>query len=84
MRIVIAALAAAAIAGLAFSADAATPNKKKHKSVANKEGQAEARARDRTRAELGYDSVPDHYPVGTRAWWNAMEREGRGGFVNSP
>lgn len=84
MRIVIAALAAAAIAGLAFSADAATSSKKKQRSVANKERQAEVRTRDRTRAELGYDSVPDHYPVGTREWWNAMEREGRGGFINSP
>jgi hypothetical protein len=69
MRIVIAALVAAAIAGLAFSADAAN-SKKKQTSAANKERQAEARARDRGRAELGYDSVPDHYPVGTREWWN--------------
>jgi hypothetical protein len=84
MRIVITAVMALAIAGLTFSADAATSNKKKQRSMANKERQAEIRARDRTRAELGYDSVPDHYPVGTRAWWNAMEREGRGGFINSP
>jgi len=81
MRIVIAALAAAAVAGLAFSADAATSSKKKGRHAANKEKvQTQGRMRERAYPEFGYDATPEHYPVGTREWWRAMEREGRGGF----
>jgi len=46
MRIVITAIVTAAIAALAFSADAATPNKKKQKHMAKKV----ARTRRRTRS----------------------------------
>lgn len=84
MRIVIASLAAALIVGLAVSADAAT-SKKKHQHAANKAKiPAEGRPRATTNQELGYDSSPEHYQVGTREWWRAMEREGRGGFGNLP
>jgi hypothetical protein len=80
MRTVIAALAAAAIAGLALSADAAPSNKKKSRSMANKESsQSQGRTRDRA-PEFGYDATPEHYRTGSNGWWRAMEREGRGGF----
>lgn len=80
MRLVIAVLAAAAIAGLALSADAAPASKKKSRSTANKESsQAADRMRDRG-PQFGYDASPDHYRTGSTEWWRAMEREGRGGF----
>ena len=80
MRIVIAALAAAAIAGLAVSADAAPSSKKKSRAAANKEAsQPPDRMRERT-SEFGYDASPEHYRTGTSEWWRAMERQGRGGF----
>lgn len=82
MRIVIAALAAAAVAGFAFSADAApsTKQKQKQKHTANKERvQAQRNAASPNR-EFGYDATPEHYATGSREWWRAMEREGRGGF----
>jgi hypothetical protein len=80
MRIVVAALAAAAVAGLAFSADAAPSGKKKSRSMATKESsQPQARMRDRA-PQFGYDATPDHYRTGSNDWWRAMEREGRGGF----
>lgn len=84
MRIVVAALAAAAITGLAFSADAAPSNKKKSRPMANKESsQPQGRARDRTQ-EFGYDMTPEHYRTGTNEWWRAMDREGRGGCCGTP
>lgn len=80
MRTVVAALAAAAIAGLAFSADAAPSSKKKSRSMADKESsQPQARMRDRA-PQFGYDATPEHYRTGSNDWWRAMEREGRGGF----
>lgn len=80
MRSVIAALAAAAVAGLAFSADAAPSTKNKQKHAANKErAQPQRNAAPRSQ-EFGYDAAPEHYPTGSREWWRAMEREGRGGF----
>lgn len=80
MRSVIAALAAAAVAGFAFSADAAPSTKTKQKHAANKERvQAQRKAAPRSQ-EFGYDATPEHYATGSREWWRAMEREGRGGF----
>lgn len=80
MRTVVAALAAAAVAGLAFPADAAPSSKKKSRPMATKEGsQPQGRMRDRA-PEFGYDATPEHYRTGSREWWRAMEREGRGGF----
>lgn len=80
MRIVIAALAAAAVAGVAFSADAAPSTRTKQKHTANKERvQAQRNAASPSR-EFGYDATPEHYATGSREWWRAMEREGRGGF----
>ena len=80
MRIVIAALAAAAIAGLAVAADAAPAGKKKSRAAVNKEAnQPPDRMRDRA-SEFGYDASPEHYRTGTNEWWRAMERQGRGGF----
>ncbi len=61
MRIVIAALAAAAVAGLAFSADAAPANKKKQRYAANKERVAAQRNAAPRDQEYGYDSTPEHY-----------------------
>lgn len=80
MRIVVAALAAAAVAGLTLSADAAPAGKKKARSMANKESsQPQGRTRDRD-PQFVYDASPDHYRTGSNDWWRAMEREGRGGF----
>jgi hypothetical protein len=84
MRIVIAALAAAAVAGLAFSADAAPANKKKQKHAANKERVAAQRNAAPPTQDYGYDAVPEHYRVGTREWWLAMDRAGRGGCCGNP
>lgn len=84
MRIVITALAAAVIAGLAASADAA-PSAKKKRSAANTEQmQSDARTRDNTGEEYGYNNVPDHFRTGTADWWRAMDREGRGGCCGNP
>lgn len=81
MRIVVAALAAAAVAGLAFPADAAPSGKKKSRSMANKESSQPQGRRTRDRApQFGYDATPEHYRTGSNDWWRAMEREGRGGF----
>lgn len=80
MRIVIAALAAVAIAGLAVSADATAAEKKKRPTAAAKDrAQTENRTRDRL-PEFGFDAKPEHYRTGSNEWWRAMEREGRGGF----
>jgi hypothetical protein len=84
MRILIAALAATAIAGLAVAADAAPAGKKKSRPMANQESK---QAADRMRVrnpEYGYDATPDHYRTGTTEWWRAMERQGRGGFGDTP
>lgn len=81
MRIVITALAAAAVAAFAFTADAdaQTPNKKKRQ-AANKEHVQPQRSRPGNGEAFGYDSSPDQHRFGSRDWWRAMEREGRGGF----
>jgi len=84
MRIVIAALAAAAVAGLAFSADAAPANKKKQTYAASKERAAAQRNAAPNTQEYGYDSTPDHYRTGTAEWWRAMDRDGRGGCCGNP
>lgn len=78
MRMFIAALAAASIAGLAVTANAAPDDKKKQRPTAGKERLAPP-ARGKTE-EFGYDATPEHYRFGSRDWWRAMEREGRGGF----
>jgi hypothetical protein len=78
MRVVIAALAVAAVAGLAVSADAA-PARKKQKYSATKE-RVQAVRPPRGGEQFGYEASPDHYPTGSNQWWRAMEREGRGGF----
>jgi hypothetical protein len=84
MRTIIAALAAAAIAGLAFSADAAPAGKKKSRPMATKDtNQSQAPARDHA-PQFGYDSTPEHYRTGSNEWWRAMERQGRGGFGDTP
>jgi hypothetical protein len=84
MRIVVAALAAAAIAALAFSADAAPSNKKKARPMASKESsQPQGRMRDGA-PQFGYDATPEHYRTGSNEWWRAMERQGRGGFGDTP
>lgn len=83
MRIIIASLAAALIAGLTFPAEAAP--KKKHRHAADKTRvPAEGRARAGKDHELGYDASPEHYRVGTREWWQAMDKQGRGGFGDTP
>lgn len=82
MRIIIASLAAVLLAGLTFPAEAAP--KKKHRPSADKKAPAEGRARAGKNHELGYDASPEHYRVGTREWWQAMDREGRGGFGDTP
>ena len=84
MQIVIAALAAAAVAGLAFSADAAPSNKKKQRYAANKERVAAQRNAAPRTQEYGYDSMPEHYRTGTTEWWRAMDKQGRGGFGDTP
>lgn len=84
MRIVIAALAAAAVAGLAFSADAAPAGKKKQRYAASKERTAPQRNAAPRIQEYGYDSMPEHYRTGTDEWWRAMDREGRGGCCGTP
>ena len=82
MRIVIASFAAALIAGLTFPAEAAP--KKKHRYSADKKTPAEGRARAGKNHEFGYDASPEHYRVGTREWWQAMDKQGRGGFGDTP
>lgn len=82
MRIVVATLAAAAIAGLGFTADAAPSSKKKPSYSLSKEKRTAPRAQ--RGQEFGYDQSPDHYPVGSDAWWRAMDREGRGGCCGTP
>ena len=80
MRIIVAALAAAAVAALAVSADAAPASKTKQKYAAKKDqGQAQ-RSESPRGPEFGFDATPDHYRTGSNEWWRAMEREGRGGF----
>ncbi len=78
MRIVVATLAAAAVAGLAVTADAA-PASKKQRHLAGKEKTLAQRTTVPRGGEFGYDSTPDHYPVGSNEWWRAMDRNGRGG-----
>ena len=83
MRFVIAASAAALVAGLAFSADAA-PAKKKQRYTANTERvQTDGRARNGGQ-EYGFENVPDHFRTGSADWWRAMDREGRGGCCGTP
>ena len=84
MRLIVAALAVAAVAGLAFSADAATANKKKQRYAANKERVAAQRNAAPRDQEYGYDSTPEHYRTGSTEWWRAMDREGRGGCCGNP
>jgi hypothetical protein len=84
MRILIASLAAALIAVLTFPAEAAPSDKKKHRYSADKKIPAEGRARAGKNHEFGYDASPEHYQVGTREWWRAMDRAGRGGFGDTP
>jgi hypothetical protein len=81
MRIAIASIVAAALA-LASSADAAPSNKKKQRYTATKE-KVQPPPRNGPRP-FGYDASPEHYRVGSSAWWKAMEREGRGGFGDTP
>ena len=79
MRFVITAIVTALIAALAFSAKAESASKKKQRDMANKKNaQPQNSARNGTQ-QFGYDATPEHYPVGSREWWRAMEREGRGG-----
>jgi hypothetical protein len=82
MRIIIASLAAALIVGLMVPAEAAP--KKKYRTSADKKTPAEGRARAGKNQELGYDASPEHYRVGTREWWQAMDKQGRGGFGDTP
>ena len=84
MRMVVVTLAAAAVAGLAFTADAAPSSKKKQRHVAGKEKTLAQRNTMPRSEEFGYDSTPDHYPVGSIAWWRAMDRNGRGGCCGTP
>jgi hypothetical protein len=76
MRIAIAAVLAAAVGGLAVTADAA-PARKQQRYAATKEKVQVPRAQREN--EYGFDQSPDHYPVGSNEWWRAMDREGRGG-----
>ena len=82
MRIIIASLAAALIVGLMVPAEAAL--KKKYRHAAGKTIPAQERARAGKTLELGYDASPEHYRVGTREWWQAMDKQGRGGFGDTP
>lgn len=82
MRIFIASFAAVLIAGLTFPAEAAP--KKKQRYSADKKTPAEGRARPAKNREFGYDASPEHYRVGTREWWQAMDKQGRGGFGDTP
>lgn len=82
MRIFIASAAAALIAVLTFPAEAAPKKKQRHS--ADKQLAAEGRARASKNHEFGYDASPEHYQVGTREWWRAMDRQGRGGFGDTP
>lgn len=87
MRIVIVSLVAAAVAGLAVSADAdaATVAKKKQRHAVSKQKTAtEPRPREGGTPEVSYMSSPDNYPVGSALWWQAMERQGRSGFGEIP
>jgi hypothetical protein len=87
MRIVIVSLLAAAVAGLAVSADAdaATASKKKQRYAASKDKTAKHRKpSEAPTPEFGAMASPDHYPVGSKNWWGAMERQGRGGFGDIP
>jgi len=85
MRSVIVTLVAAAVAGLAVSADAATASKKKQRSAASKDKTAtDRRPREKVTPDFGYMASPENYPVGSDSWWQAMERHGRGGFGNIP
>jgi len=84
MRIVITAIVTAAVAALAFTAEAESSSKKKQRYMANKKNaQPQNSARNGTQ-QFGYDSTPERYPVGSREWWRAMECEGRGGFGDTP
>lgn len=83
MRIVIVAIVTAAIGALAFSVEAESSSRKKQRYMASKKTQPHTSARNGTQ-QFGYDASPEHYPVGTREWWRAMEREGRGGFGETP
>ena len=80
MRLIVAALAAAAVAGLALSADAAPASKTKYKNAAKKEQGQTQRNESQRAPQYGYDATPEHYRTGSNEWWRAMEREGRGGF----
>jgi hypothetical protein len=81
MRKMIALLVAAAVAGVGAAAEAQTA--KKSRTAAEKERARAERARERAE-EFGYDTTPEHYRVGSREWWKAMDRAGRGGFGDVP
>lgn len=79
MRIVIAALAATLVAGLAFTtADAAPAQARKQIAKGKQSPPAQRPAAPRS-DDVGYDSTPDHWKFGSSEWWNAMVRDGRGG-----
>jgi hypothetical protein len=81
MRIPITALAAAAIAALAFTAGAdAQGTARKKRQAADNERVQPQRDRPGSSERFGYDASPEHHKFGSRDWWRAMEREGRGGF----
>jgi hypothetical protein len=86
MRIVIVSLLAAAVAGLAVSADAdaATASKKKQRYAASKDKAAAKDKAAKDTTDHGYMASPENFPVGTSRWWQAMERTGRGGFGDIP
>lgn len=86
MRIVIAGIVLALVAGLAAPADAASKRKKKHHryAAAQERIPPEGGARDRALWEFGYDATPESHRVGSDGWWRAMDRQGRGGFGTAP
>lgn len=79
MRIATAAIITAIVAALAIPAEGAPARKKQQKYSTTKSKVPPARPA-RQAEEFGYTASPEHYPVGSSAWWRAMEREGRGGF----
>jgi hypothetical protein len=84
MRILAVIVAAAAVAGFAVTADAAPSGRTKQAKAAGK-AKAPAQRRSAPREDdIGYDAFPEHYPVGSNAWWRAMDREGRGGCCGNP
>lgn len=83
MRLIIASLAAALVASLTFLPAEAAPRKKQRDSAGSKT-QAQERTRTGKNQEFGYDASPEHYRFGTSEWWRAMDRQGRGGFGDTP